>query len=193
MEFFLIKEAGYKIIFAYSEYLLKVYIKENIEKRKEKHKFASIKISFEDNFTKFFSNFKDLINKIKNKIIFIEIKKNPSFIELSIINKGINSNKQENIISRKIYAFNVKYYLTKGIYHQRINSEPYYSVLTKDYFNKQDIQELIENDNTLNQYIIDDYRYFNDEKGVFQEIKNENILLSGQLILEFHFIQKRIF
>ena len=71
MEYLSIKKLGYQIIFEYNEYILKIYIKDN--KRIKTFKFASINIIFEDNLTKYISNFKDLINKIKEKIISIEI------------------------------------------------------------------------------------------------------------------------
>ena len=204
MEYFLIKESGYKILFSYNELLLNVNIRDNIVKRTNKFRFTSIDISFEDSFSKYISNFKDLIKKIQNKIIFIEIKENfPSifqtdldkksnikYIELDIINKDNNSNKQESIISRKIYSLNVEYYLTKGIYHQRLNTKPFLSFITKDYFNIQDILELIDKENILSNYIIDDFRYFNNEKGMFQIIKDENIQISEKLILEFHIHEK---
>ena len=204
MEYFLIKESGYKILFSLNEYLLNIYIRGNIVKRRNKFRFTSINISFEDNFSKYISNFKDLIKKIQNKIIFIEIKENFSstlqtdldkksnikYIELDIINKDNNSNKQESIISRKIYSLNVEYYLTKGIYHQRLNSKPFLSFITKDYFNIQDILELIDKENILSNYIIDDFRYFNNEKGMFQIIKDENIQIGEKLILEFHIHEK---
>ena len=85
MEYLSLKEFGYQIIFEYNEYILKVYIKD--KKRKNKFIFSSINIIFEDNLTKYFSNFKDLIDKIKEKIISIEIKEHLSSQSLSESNK----------------------------------------------------------------------------------------------------------
>ena len=116
MEYLSIKKLGYQIIFEYNEYILKIYIKD--KKRIKKFKFASINIIFEDNLTKYISNFKDLINKIKEKIISIEIiehlssqsqsdsnkKTNIKYLELNIKIKNINLNKINNIISRNIYV-----------------------------------------------------------------------------------------
>ena len=100
MEYFLIKESGYKILFSLNEYLLNVYIKDNIEKRENKLKFAYINISFEDNFSKYFSNFKDLIIKMKNKIIFIEIIENfSSTLQSGLDKKNINVDENNRTIN----------------------------------------------------------------------------------------------
>ena len=80
----------------------------------------------------------------------------------------------------------MEYYITKGLCHKRINTNPFLSYLTKESFCKEDILELIDKDKVLSEYIIDDYKYFNDEKKIFQKIKNKDIKIGIKLILEFH-------
>ena len=202
MEYFSQKIDGYKIKFIYSKYLINVYIKDNTNKDR---KFVPITIIYEDNAKIFISNFEDLIDLINKKIIKIKIKEylpsnsksvsneitNIKYIELSFINEDIFTNRTITILSWKIYIFNVKYYITKGYLRLRLNSKPFLSYLTKDYFNKEDILELIDREKILNEYIVDDYRYFNDEKKLFQTIKNENIKIGEKLILEFHISEKK--
>ena len=125
MESLVLKENGYQIILIYNEYLLKLYIKDN---KNNKFRFKSIKFIFESNFTKYISNFKDLINQINNQKVLIKIKEhfvsnlqsksnestNVKYLYFSFVN-NIYPNKKDTIISGKFYVLNVEYYLTKGI------------------------------------------------------------------------------
>ena len=49
----------------------------------------------------------------------------------------------------------------------------------------------MDNENILSRYIINDYKYFNNEKRVFQTIENENIKVDEKLILEIHIYEKK--
>ena len=186
MEYFSIKTAGYLIYFIYNEYILKINIKHNTNKVL---KFIPIKNILDDN-RKNISSFKDIIKKIDKQIIQIEIEEHLSstikYLQLSLVNKNIFLERPKALMSNKIYVFNVEYYITKGLCHKRINKNPFLSYLTKEYFCKEDILELIDKDKVLSEYIIDDYKYFNDEKKIFQKIKNEDIKIGEKLILEFH-------
>ena len=71
-----------------------------------------------------------------------------------------------------------------------MNSKPFLSYLIKEQINKDDILGLIDNEKILYEYIIDDFRYFDKKKEVFQSIKNDNIQINGKIILEFHIIGK---
>ena len=194
MEYLVLKELGYHIILIYNKYLLKLYIKDI---KNNKFRFKPIKFIFETNFTKYVSNFKDLINQIKNKKILIKIKEyftsnlqseqNEStsikYLDFCFVNNNnICSNDPDIIISKKFYVLNVEYYLTKGINNERINSKPFLSYLIKEQINREDILELIDNEKILYEYIIDDFRYFDKKKEVFQSIKNDNIQTSGKII-----------
>ena len=136
MECLVLKELGYQIILTYNECLLKLYIKDN---KDNKFRFKPIKFTFETKFTKYISNFKDLINQINNQKILIEIKEyfvsnlqsksNEStivkYLDFSFVsNNNINSNKPEIIITRKVYVLNVEYYLTKGITINVLREQP---------------------------------------------------------------------
>ena len=202
MECIKVKVNEYQILFIYNECTMKIFAKDN---KNDKLRYKPIKFLFEDNLTKYTSNFKDLINQIKNKIILIELKKhlysnslNKSnenlpikYLELNLIKKDNELNKSEIIISRKIYVLNVEYYITKDISYQRINSKPFLSYITKDNINREDILELIDKEKILNDYILDNFRYYNNEKGVFQTLKNDNIKINEKIILEFHIYGKK--
>ena len=150
MECFSKRISGYQFIFIYNKNLINVYIRDNLNKDR---KFSPIKIKYEDNAKNFISNFEDLFDMINKNIIKIKIKEhlspisqpnsneamNIKYIELNFINEDIFTKKAITILSCKIYMLNVEYYVTKGVLHQRINSKPFLSYLTKDFFNKEDI------------------------------------------------------
>ena len=202
MECFSKRISGYQFIFIYNKNLIKVYIRDNLNKDR---KFSPIKIKYEDNAKNFISNFEDLFDLINKNIIKIKIKEhlspisqpnsneamNIKYIELNFINEDIFTKKAITILSCKIYMLNVEYYVTKGVLHQRINSKPFLSYLTKDFFNKEDIFDLINREKILTEYILDDIKYFNNEKNLFQIITNENIKFGEKLILEFHILEKK--
>ena len=198
MECLILKELEYKIILICNEHLLKLSIKDNTN---NKIRFKPIKIIYEANFKKYMQNIKDLINQIKNQKILIKIKENfvsnsnseskestnVKYLDFNFLNNDINNN--DIIITRKIYVLNVEFYLTKGINNQRINSKPFLSYLTKEYINRDDILELIDNEVILYDYIIDNIRYFDYKKGVFQLLKDEGIQNNDKIILEFHIVE----
>ena len=202
MECFALKEIGYQIILIYNEYILKLYIKDN---KNNKFRFKPLKLIYETNFSKYISNFKDLINQINNQKILIKIKEHfvsklqykpnestiVKYLEFIFVNNNnIIPNKHDIIISRNIYVLNVEYYLTKGINNERINSKPFLSYLTKDYINRDDIIEIIDKEKILYEYIIDDFKYFDNNLGIFKSFKNDNIQINEKIILEFHIIGK---
>ena len=104
-------------------------------------------------------------------------------MNLNILN---NSNEKTVIISKKIYSLNVEYYLTFGANYQRLNKKPFLSCFPKKCFNYEDLLEIIDNENVLSIYEIDDLKYFNEEKKVFQKVTNNNNYFKDKLILEFH-------
>ena len=195
MEILKTNEKEYKIIILYAQYSLNLSIKNIKSKIEDKIKYESIKIDYKYNFKKYFKNFKDLIDKIKQEEILIEIeeklnedKTNIKYLNLNIINN--NKNNFNKIISKKINKLNVEYYLTYGPNNQRLNSKPFKYYLTKDDFNNEDILELIDKEKTLSLYEIDSFRYFDNNKKVFRKINkinNENISIGEKLILEFNF------
>jgi len=170
----------------------------NIQNKKENIKFMPIHISFKNDFIDYFTNFQDLIAQIKEKKIKIDLEKvyikssltiNKSKKFIKYINlKLFKNNKKESKVfySEKIYVLNAQYYLTKGINNKRINLKPFTSIIKNDYYNLEDMLDLIDNENILNCYNIDNLRYYNSEKGAFQTIKNENIQTNYKNIFEFH-------
>ena len=197
MEGFPIDKDAYKISFLYNKSLLKIIIKEKEKKGKNKFQYEPIHLTLNNNLKKYFSNLKDLINQIKQNLILIEIRKpniisnetNIKYLNLNIILNDRKENKK--IITQKINILNVEYYLTYGANYQRLNSKPFVSFLSKDNFNIEDIMELIDNEKTLNTYVVDDFRYFDKQKGVFKMIDKENIEIKEKLILEFHIEPKK--
>ena len=192
MKIFTTNKKGYKIIFIYNEHSLNISIR-NVESNIEKEiKFESIRVEFKNNFKKFIENFNDLIEKINQKKIIINIEEQLNENKTNIKNLDLNiienlSDKSNIIISKKINKLNVEYYLTYGPNNQRLNSKPFNYYLTKDNFNSEDILELIDKDKTLSLYKIDSFRYFDFTKKTFQIIKNESISIGEKVILEFHF------
>ena len=148
------------------------------------------------NFNKYFSKLENLIQLKENKniIVIIEEVFHANKIYLKHLNLTLSkkeSNEVKEIISKKIYVLNIEYYLTKGFNHERINSIPFLSYINNDYFNKDDIINLINKENLLQIYNIDEYRYFNDELGCFVDIKNETIEIKEKNIFEFHISDKK--
>ena len=121
----------YKIKFLYNESFLKIIIKDEELKGKNKFKFAPVHLAFRNSLKNYFSNFKDLINQIKQKQILIEIK-NPSTVKSSlkdIRTKFLNlimfykeDNKNKIIITQKINMLNIEYYLTYGANYKMISN-----------------------------------------------------------------------
>ena len=185
MNFFELEQNGYKIRFLYNKSILKINVKDKKEKGEEQSIFVSISLNLKKKFTEFFSDFSDLINKIKDKNIQLNLNESETESELKYLNLEIKIN-DNIIISKKIYTLNVNYYLTKGINHERINSIPFLCSLEKENFNIDDLFELIDIEDLPNNYNIDSISYFNDEKGVFQSVNRDMIPIKKKNIFEFH-------
>ena len=196
MDFFKIIEKGYNIYILGNDSYLKIYVKNANKKEKYETSFKPLRINFKDYFTDYFSNFDDLIQKIKNKNIIATLEEkfdiNKTYIKYLNFKLLKNvSNETNEIISKKIYVLNIEYYLTESFNHKRINSHPFISLITKDYFNLEDIIDLINEEDLLQIYNIDEYKYFNNELGCFIDIKDENIEIKEKLILEFHISERK--
>ena len=200
MEVYKTTITGYKITFLYSDELIIINISDKISKGNNKIKFIDIALNLEDNLRKYISNFKDLIKQIKDDKIIIKIYEEfNSFNSLLLLSnnyKIINyyfqlakkeRNEEIKIISKRIYTLNVEYYLISGANYEKFNSKPFHSYLKTNYFNLNDILNLIENEQIFNRYKIDDIKYFDEEKQVFKKINNENNIFFGKkLILHFN-------
>ena len=93
-------------------------------------------------------------------------------------------------MSKDTTDLGIKYYLTSGIYHQKIYNEPFYvSVKSKGkMFNLNLIKASLSKDK-IDISLIDDYRYFNQTKNGFIKIKeslNYPIEPKNLLILQIH-------
>ena len=199
MESFKLFQKGYKIHIFKNNYFLNVYVKNEKKKERGKNiiKFKPLQINFEKIFNEYLSNFEDLINEIKQKNILILLdeiydtnKKYIKYLNFKLLKKVLNSNETKEIISKKIYVLNIEYYLTKDSNHKRIYNFPFFSYIKKDYFNIDDIIDLIKKEDLLQFYYIDEYKYYNKELGCFIDIKDDNIEIIEKIILEFH-ISKR--
>ena len=191
MEIYIINKSKYKIIFIYNESILNISINYINLEGGNKIMFEPIQLKIKDIITKYISNFIDLIDKIKSNKIKIEIvekfnsKENSTSLKSLYLHMKIDE--LTIIISQKINILNVEYFFVFGAKYQRMNNKPFKTFIDKDYFNSKDILELIDNEKILNIYNIDNFRYLNEEKGVFQEIKENNpIPIKEKLILEFH-------
>ena len=169
METYKLIKTQYKILFLYSETLLKIYIRDIGLKGKNKINFMNIDLSLDKSIRKYFINFSGLINQIKEEKIKIKINCNthPNFFnaknyELELIKDEMNE--KEIILSRIIDIFNVEYYLTEGANYEIINKKPFFSCLKSNYFNLEDILRLIENEKISSLYKVDNIQwiYFND-------------------------------
>ena len=198
MNYFKIIQKGYKIYIFKNSYNLNISIKGEKREEKVRNKFNHIQINLNDNFNEFLSNFEDIFKQIKDKnliIILEEVfdtsKTYIKYLNFKIIKKDFNDNETKEIISKKIYVLNTEYYLTKGPNHKRINSLPFFTYIKKDYFNIEDIINFINEDDILQLYNIDEYKYFNGELGCFIDIKDEYIQIKEKLILELHIFEKK--
>ena len=190
MDFYELNKIQYKIL--YNENSLKISVNDRELKRKNKINFSDVYITLDESLKIYFSNFKDLMEQIIEKKIEIELNEytkieemNVKYYEFKLIKNEMYEKKV--ITSRRIYILNVEYYLTKGANYEIINSVPFLSYLKTNYFNLEDIIELIEREKNLVIYEIDDIKYFNNEKKIFEKIGNKkNIVFKDKLILHFH-------
>ena len=165
----------YLALFFVEDSILNIYVHDKKGRGREKSEFMPIQLNFKDKFREYILNFSDLIQQIKegNKIE-IKLEKYLKYLQLEIS----HIQKNETFIIQKIYQYNVEYYLTKGAKNERINAKPYSSYIDfidKDYYNIEDILELIEKENLLNSYTFDYFRYYDDTKKAFLKLENNNI------------------
>ena len=186
----------YKILFFLKGSLLNISIKEKNGMEMNKIKFKPIQLRYEDKFKEHFSNFKNLISLLNDKALILTIKEDYFESSCSSINgknnlkyliiviKNENDNKE--IILKKIFPINLEYYLTKGPNNKRVNLLPFCSYIEKTDFDVEDVKELLDRENLLCKYNIDSYKYYNEEKEAFEEIKDKKIKIKDKIILEFH-------
>ena len=158
-----------------------IYVYDKKGRGRGKSEFIPIQLNFKDKFREYILNFSDLIQQIKegNKME-IKLEKYLKYVQLEI--KHIQKN--ETFIIQKIHQNNVKYYLTKGAKNERINVKPYKSYIDcidKDYYNIEDILELIGKENILNSYTFDNFRYYDATKKAFLKLENNNIQLKKKI------------
>ena len=196
MEYIKIFLQNYKIRLFQTNYYLNIYINDEKDNKKNSFKFKPIQIRFKESFKEHFSNFECLIKEIKEKNITINIeeffdkdKKYIKYLEFKLLKNDVNESKE--IISKKIYALNIQYYLTKGSNHKRMNSFPFLTYIKKDYINIGDVINLIEEEDFYKIYNVDIYKYYNNELGSFIDINDEEIKIKGKLILEFHISERK--
>ena len=192
MEFVQKSINGYIILFFLNESELNIILKDEKGKGKDKLEFIPVHQGFKDHFKEYILDFPDLIKKIdEGKIIKIglkEVSSNNENLKYLLLEISKNS---KIFISLKIFRINMEYYLTKGPKNERINPQPYSCNFEKDYFNIDDISELLEKENILKSYIFDSIKYYDYEKEVFREIKNDNIQIKKNIILEFHIKERK--
>ena len=193
MENYDIEKDEFIIIFSFNSDSLNIYIKHKIKKIQ----FETTRLKFEDEediLIKYISNFKDLINKIQQNDIKVEIEKHLSNVVkyMKYIKLNLKINEKDILLSKDIYSLNVEYYLTEGPNYQRVNSIPFSSCIKKESFNCEDIFELIDNQKLLDIYKLDDFKYLDSKKGVFKPITNNKISINDEkIILEFHISEKK--
>ena len=193
MENYVIEKDEFIIIFSFNSDSLNIYIKHKIKKIQ----FETSRLKFEDEediLIKYISNFKDLINKIQQNDIKVEIEKHLSNVVkyVKYIKLNLKINEKDILLSKDIYSLNVEYYLTEGPNYQRVNSIPFSSCIKKESFNCEDIFELIDNQKLLDIYKLDDIKYLDSKKGVFKPITNNKISINDEkIILEFHISEKK--
>ena len=159
-------------------------------------KFKPIQLRYEDKFKEHFSNFKNLISLLNDKALILTIKEEYFESSCSSINgknnlKSLiivikNENDNKEITLKKIFSINLEYYLTKGPINKRVNLQPFCSYIEKTDFNVEDVKDLLDMENLLCKYNIDSYKYYNEEKRAFEEIKDKKIKIKDKIILEFH-------
>ena len=176
----------YIVLFFVKNSILNIYIQEKKRKGREKSEFIPVQMRFKNDFIDYISDFSDLIQQInEGNNIEIKLEKDIKYFQIKI--KYIPKNKE--FICQRIYIKNVEYYVTKGYNNERINIKPYSSYIEcngKNYYNIDDILELVEKENILNFYIFDYFKYYVPTKNAFLTIENNNILIQKKNILEFH-------
>ena len=170
----------YIILFFVKNSMLNIYIQEKKRKGREKNEFILAQLRFKNDFIDYISDFTDLIHQInEGNNIEIKLEKDIKYFQIKI--KHIPKNKE--FISQRIYLKNIEYYITKGYNNERINIKPYSSYIEcigKNYYNIDNILELVEKENILNYYIFDYFRYYDPTKKAFLNIENNNISIQNK-------------
>ena len=134
-------------------------------------------------------SFSKIIELLKSKDAIIKIEEDDFDLNLTIeFKKPIDS-----YISINIEQLNIEYYLTTGKNHKRINVNPFYASLNDDFFNINKLKEILIEEKIINEYKIDSYRYYDEDKKGFiklNELKDYKTP-NNKLILELH--SKKIF
>ena len=201
------EKLNYKILFYYNKSLINLTINDTKRTGKEKLKFEKVQLIYKDNYFKYIPDFIELVNEIKLGEIIINLEEKTSlknniedelsntsdnkdniiYLNLKILKKLREDKEPTIFIMKKIYILNLEYYLTSGPYNKRISSFPFYSCFKKDEINQENIIEFLDQENILNVYNIDSFRYYNFDKKIFQNITKDKIKVGKKLILEFHF------
>ena len=84
---------------------------------------------------------------------------------------------------------NIEYYLTQGPFYKRINKNPFFASLNSNVYNLQIIKEILKREKIINNYNIDNYRYYDEKKKGFIKIDELKYYDTPPniLILELHF------
>ena len=179
-------ESPYLVLLAYNENDLSI----NIQHKKKE--FITTQLTFKEKYKDYILDFKDLIEKIKDKngtvIVCIEEKKDKNYLEIKFQKKD---NPNQIIISEKIYPLNIEYYLTKGPNNERLYQESFSTYIPKKTINLKETLELLEREKISDCYFIDNIKYFNDGKKAFQKLKQNRIPIGNKKILEFHISRER--
>ena len=184
-DFAIFTQNDYKIILYANNDLLNIYINNTATTGSERTEFLSAQERLKDSFKKYFKDFKDLIQKINQR----EFNINPNIPQstnIKYLHIKILDRDNIEVFSKKIFAVNVKYYLVKGPNNERMNLAPYSSLIEKDYININIITDFIYQENLLNSYIIDGFRYKDELTASFKSIGKENIKINDIIYLEFH-------
>ena len=132
-------------------------------------------------------NFSDIMEPIKKNKNTIKIEEIGKYLLLKI---SIPSHSLE--IVEKFELFNVEYYLVYGPEHKRINEEPYFTSINRDFFCIDDIKKILDNEKIIEKYNIINYRYYDENKKGFVKLNESQIIKmpKNKLILELHFNTK---
>ena len=182
----------YIVLFFVKNSILNIYIQEKKRKGREKTEFIPVQMRFKNDFIDYISDFSDLIQQInEGNNIEIKLEKDIKYFQIKI--KYIPKNKE--FICQRIYIKNVEYYVTKGYNNERINIKPYSSFIEcngKNYYNIDNILELVEKENILNFYIFDYFKYYDPTKKAFLTIENNNILIRKKIFLNSILMEGKI-
>ena len=125
----------------------------------------------------------EIINKLEEK----DIQLNEESYNLFLIIRLPYAD--DSFININIEQLNVEYYLTKGPKHTRIKEKPFYSSLNDHNFDIKKIKEMLDKEKIINQFNIDNYRYYDEDlKGfvTLNKFRRNYKTPKNTLILELH-------